>query len=241
LVWLTATLAVAGLCVHLGLWQGRRLQERRAGNRVALEQRRLPPVDLNATEAAGDWLVQRRAVARGTYDHDRAFVLRGRVEREIPGVQVVTPLRLEGREEAVLVNRGFVPAVDAATPSPEMLSRAGDGTVRGILLRVPVSGDSGGRLEFRGGVSWRRLDLHAARARLPYPVLDVYLHLTEPEQRPAGDGGGRYPIPAALPPLDDGPHLSYMVQWFGIGAAALVFGVVFVLRSPATTRTRGNP
>jgi surfeit locus 1 family protein len=223
----TLTLAVAAVCVALGLWQGRRLAERRAVNHVALERRGLPPVDLNI--ARGPSLEpQRMATATGWYDHDHAFILRGRVEREVPGVQVVTPLRLAGRAEAVLVNRGFVPAADAATPEPGAINRVDSVTVRGIVLEVPVSADTGARLEFRGGVSWRRLDLHAARALLPYPVLDVYVHVTDPEPRPAG--GPRHPVPAVLPALDDGPHLSYMIQWFGIAAAALGFGIVFVLR-----------
>lgn len=232
------TVAVAGVCVALGLWQGRRLSERRAVNRVALEGRARPPVDLNQPGAGTD-LRQRLAVARGRFDHDRAFVLRGRVERSAPGVQVVTPLLLHDRDTAVLVNRGFVPAADAMVPEPDAVNGVDTVEVHGVLLPVPESPDTGGRIERGGAVSWRRLDLRAARGELPYPVLDVYLHETEPEVRPPG--GSRFPTPAAMPPLDDGPHLSYMIQWFGIGAAALVFGVAFVLRGTGGPPTSQPP
>jgi surfeit locus 1 family protein len=221
------TVVVAGICMALGLWQGRRLTERRAVTREALTARALPVVDLNRSGADAD-LSQRLALARGRFDHDRAFVLRGRVERSAPGVQVVTPLLLAGRDTAILVNRGFVPAVDAMVPQADAVNRADTAEVRGVLLPVPESPDTGGRLERGGAVSWRRLDRGAVRALLPYPVLDFYLHETEPEIRPPG--GSPFPTPAAMPPLDDGPHLSYMIQWFGIGAAALGFGIAFVLR-----------
>ncbi|HEX9894611.1 MAG TPA: SURF1 family protein [Gemmatimonadales bacterium] len=221
------SLVVAAVCAGLGVWQGRRLAARRALNRTTSAARALPEVNLNQLDA-NQQLSQRRIVARGRFDHDHSFVLRGRVEREAPGVQLVVPLRLEGRPEAVLVNRGFAPAPDAARPDTARLDRTVDLQVRGLALPVPVGPDSGAPVNYGGSTSWRRLDLAAIQARLPYPVLDVYLHETEAESR--GEGASRWPAPATLPPLDDGPHLSYMLQWFGIGVAAVGFGIL-VLRS----------
>ena len=170
----------------------------------------------------------RRVRARGSFDHANGFVLRGRVEHEVPGVQVVVPLRLEGRLEAILVNRGFAPAHDAARPDTSTIDRTDAILVRGLAVSMPSSPDSGGPLAYAGATTWRRLDLAAVTARLPYPVLDVYLYQTEPDQR--AEGAPRWPAPAQLPPLDDGPHLSYMIQWFGIAAVALGFGVAVLRR-----------
>ena len=80
-------------------------------------------------------------------------------------------------------------------------------------------------LAVRGDTTWQRLDRSAVRARLPYNGVDVYLFESVKESRP--DRARPWPIPAALPRVDDGPHLSYMVQWFGIAAAALAFALVF--------------
>jgi cytochrome oxidase assembly protein ShyY1 len=30
--------------------------------------------------------------------------------------------------------------------------------------------------------------------------------------------------------MDGGPHLSYALQWFGIAAAVVAFGIFFILR-----------
>ena len=103
--------------------------------------------------------------------------------------------------------------------------------MRWTLARPPLrSRGDGDPISHRGRESWHGLDLEAMRARLPYPVAPVYLVA----QADTGDAhtirGKVYPFRAELPPMDEGPHLMYAVQWFGIAAAVLAFGVVFILR-----------
>ncbi|MGH7754516.1 MAG: SURF1 family protein, partial [Gemmatimonadales bacterium] len=215
-------------------WQGRRLAGRRAANEATLERRSLPVVVLNDPATFAD-LTERRVVASGKYDHPHSLVLRGRLEREVPGVFLVTPLQLDGRPDAVLVLRGFVPAADAHRPDTNLLARPDRVTVEGVALPVTSRPDSGIPLAPTGGglTSWRRLDLAALRRRIPYPLLDVYVHeITAGRQdgKTAGTDQDRpFPRPVALPALDDGPHLAYMIQWFGIAVVAAGFGVA-VLR-----------
>ena len=224
---LTLTLLAAGVCSALGAWQARRLASRRAANQIAVAGRDLPSVDLRTRDNSAS-LDQRRVVATGSFDHDHTIVLRARSERDVPGVHIVTPLRLDGGTEAVLVNRGFVPANDAMNPDSALIDRGGHLTVQGLAFRIPESPEHGTPLVRAGRTSWRRLDLPSLRARLPYPILDVYLYETGPEPRAAG--APLFPRPTPIPELDDGPHLFYMVQWFGLAAASLAFGVLFVWR-----------
>jgi surfeit locus 1 family protein len=224
---LALTVLAAGVCSALGVWQARRLASRRAANRIAVAGRELPPVDLGNLTSPGS-LDQRRALATGTFDHDHAIVLRARSERDVPGVHIVTPLRLDGRMEAVLVNRGFVPANDAMHPDSALVDRTVHLTVHGLAFRIPENPDSGTPLIREGRTTWRRLDLPTLRARLPYPILDIYLYETGPE--PRAKGAPLFPRPTPIPEPDDGPHLYYMVQWFGLAAASLAFGVLFVWR-----------
>jgi surfeit locus 1 family protein len=162
----------------------------------------------------------------GTFDFAHAFVLRGRVERDAPGVHLVVPLKLHGREDAVLVHRGFVPADDALRSDTSTIDVSpGERTVEGILIEVPDDPSGAAPVVVNGDTTWHRLDRATVRSRLPYPVLDVYLFETERESRP--DAARPWPVLATLPALDDGPHLSYMVQWCGIAAAALAFAFIF--------------
>jgi len=213
----------AALFVRLGWWQLSRLHDRRAANAQATLARAEPVMDLNGNRKATG-LMNRRVVVRGEYDRAQEIVLRGFVYREVPGVQVVTPLRIPGTDSAVLVNRGYVPSPDAMTVDLDSLNEPGTVTVRGYAFPIPVSQDGGAPLVHNGKETWRRLDLAGLRERLPYPVLDAYIIQSPDSMLP------RYPRRLEPPVLDDGPHLSYAIQWFAFAIIALAGGWIFVLR-----------
>jgi surfeit locus 1 family protein len=146
----------------------------------------------------------------------------------------VTPLRIAGRDTAILVNRGFVPTPDAGYPPAGTAYREPtEARVDGPVLRVPDAGD-GQPVSQPRGETWYRLDLSAIRARLPYPIAPFYLITTADSATPEHTARGRtLPIRISLPPLDNGPHLSYAIQWFLIGGAALGFGLTFGRRRSA--------
>jgi surfeit locus 1 family protein len=220
-LFLLLTVVVAGICIRLGIWQLDRLQQRRAANEEISRIRSLPDVSLAASH---DSLAHRRVVARGTFDRQHEFVLRGRVHRQAPGVLLVTPLRLAGRDTAVLVNRGFVAAPDAATPDLSGLDEPGTIEVRGLSQPIARDPDGAGRNESRGMVSWARLDLASARAAVPYPLLDIVILQTPDSALP------RRPRRQEAAALDDGPHLSYAIQWFAFATIALAGGGIIYFR-----------
>jgi surfeit locus 1 family protein len=210
--------AVALVCARLGLWQVHRLRERRAVNAAALAARSKPPVTMAEGDAADAELVDRRVVASGRYDDDHAILLRGRVYQGVPGVEIVSPLLLHDGKSAVLVNRGFVPTPDAFTVDPDSLREPGTVRVEGIAL--PIRSGGGAPLQQGKETTWARLDLEALRARLPYPISPVYIRQLPDSTLP------RFPRRLEPLSLDDGPHLSYAIQWFSFSVMALVFGVV---------------
>ena len=224
-------LAVAAICVRLGFWQLDRLEQRRERNAALRAAQALPPLTLDSaalSRVAADpaRYVNRRVRVAGGYDPAREVVLRGRTHEGSPGVHLVTPLLVVGAGTAVLVNRGWVPSPDAATVDPRAFAEPGARRVEGVLRLIPSTEDGGAPVAPAGGapVSYRRLDLASLRARLPYPVLPLYV-----EQLPAP---GEPPFPRRVPPpaLDEGSHLSYAVQWFGFAAIALVGLGVMLLR-----------
>jgi surfeit locus 1 family protein len=210
------SLAVAAVCVRLGFWQVSRLRERRASNAAAYARRTLPELILPGPHCDLD---ERRVSATGTYDHPHDLVIRGREYRQVPGVEIVTPLRIPGTDTALLVLRGFVPAGDAMTARPDTLVEPGTHTVHGIALDLPSEPDRGDPRTADGHETWRRFDA-AMATRLPYPVYPAILVQTADSNTP------RWPRRLDPPVLDDGPHLSYAIQWFGF---ALIFGVGGVL------------
>ena len=211
---------VTATCIRLGLWQLGRLRERREANAVAASALAEPEADLRSG-AIGPW---RRVRVTGEYDHAHEVVLRGQAHREQPGVTVVTPLRMEGERGVVLVSRGFVPSADAISAEPDSLREPGTVTVHGVVLPLGSRPDSGAPLTRAGRTTWRGLDRAALSARLGVPLPDFYVAQLPDSALPA------FPRRLPLPALDDGPHLSYAIQWFAFATIAVVGGTALLGR-----------
>jgi surfeit locus 1 family protein len=215
-----ALVIFAAVCIRLGVWQLDRLSERRAANALAALRRDRPEVQLPATIPA-DSLEGRRVKAVGRYDRSGELLLRGQVFAGVPGVVLVTPLQLNGADTAVLVERGFVPSPDALSlPADSGLDEPGQVEVLGIAYTADSG--AGEPLTRNGRLSLRRMDFHAARARLSYPVLNVVIRQTPDPALPS------FPRRRPIPPLDEGPHLMYAIQWFAFALIGLGFGAVYL-------------
>lgn len=121
----------------------------------------------------------------------------------------------------ILVNRGFVPR--------EALTRdeAADAPIRG-WLRLSQHQERFGAVD--NGVSERvpRLDVAAISERIGKPLAPVWLQQEDQTV-------STYPLPIPLPALDNGPHLSYAVQW-SIFTVLTSVAYVLVLRKKAGER-----
>ena len=221
---------IAAVFVRLGIWQVERLRERRAANVVSLAARAKPPVVLRATPRDTAALRERWVEATGVYDRGHEVVIRGQALQGAPGVHVVTPLRLEGEDTAVLVLRGFVPSADAVRADLSGLDEPNTQRVRGIA--TPIGNGAGQPIDHGGTTTWARLDLAALRTRVPYPLLPVLIRQTPDSLLPGS--------PRRLAPDEpsDGPHLNYAIQWFLFAAMAVAFAVLVVGR---TQRAPGPP
>jgi surfeit locus 1 family protein len=220
-------IVVAAVCARLGIWQVHRLQERRAANAVAVAARSAPAAILNG-KSLDSSLINRRVRVKGHYDHAHDIVLRSRTYRGVPGVELVSPLIPEGGGTAVLVNRGFVPSPDAVTIDPTAVREPGVLNVEGIAL--PLDSSGGAPLQLRDERTWARLDRTMLRTRLPYSIAPFVI-------RQAPDSVlSRFPRRLDPPELDDGPHLSYAIQWFAFTIIALVFAGIFLKQGRGSAR-----
>lgn len=218
-------LAVAALCVSLGLWQLRRLDERRDLNaRIVegLEAQEEPLAD--ALDEPPEALAYRRVTATGRYLPEQEVLLGPRSRDGAPGYDVLTPL-LTG-DGGILVNRGWVPFALSSPPIAEAAPPEGDVTVTGYLLPSREAARAGpvgaAELDFVSDV-----DIDRLQGQISIPLAPVYLVRTG--QSPAL---GDLPRPGTTPELDEGPHLSYAVQWFLFATIAVV-GYPFLVRRQA--------
>ena len=228
LIFFATTVALAAVFIRLGVWQVSRLRERRALNHIAEAARALPLIHLDdpgsASTARDDQMNNRRVTVTGRYDHAADVVIRGQSEGGVPGVRIVTPFRPLRGDTAILVQRGYVTSADARRVDLAPIREEGVRTVTGIAITLPDTGVRGEPFEQDDQLTWRRVDLPALRSRLPYPLRGWLILQTPDSLLPA------WPRRDAAPILDDGPHLSYAIQWFSFAITALVVGTIVGFR-----------
>ena len=216
------------LLVNLGLWQLRRLDDRREANDRVTERSTLAPVPGSAglfvagDSAALEW---RLVTVTGVYDAENVLVILGRSDGGTAGTHSLVPL--QGQDGFVwLVNRGFVPLA-ADTPAPP----AGTVTVTG-WLRPTQTRRTLGAIDSTdpGAVEYHRFDVELISRRLTGNVAPMWVQLAAEE--PSTPGASPAPVP--LPPLDEGSHLSYAGQWF-LFAAIAAGGWIVILKRTART------
>lgn len=217
--------------INLGLWQLRRLEERRALNNEILAGLSQPSMVLDGADVAPDRLHFHRVSATGTFDNAASVLLRNQPFNGQPGAHLITPLKIKGSERAVLVDRGWIPLVEAGPDNWRVYDVSGEVTVNGIARRSqprpdgflvptdPTPGPGQTRL-----TAWFRVDIDRIQQQVPYPLLPIFI-----EQSPdPAVGTNRPPLPAGDPVLDEGPHLNYAIQWFTFALILLITYAAFL-------------
>jgi surfeit locus 1 family protein len=209
LIALVGALFVALVCVRLGIWQLDRLHQRRARNALVAAARARPELEIGGgLPLSIDSLRERRLRAYGAYDYARERLWHGRSYEGIPGVDLVTPLRLRNGT-AVLVDRGWAPSPDGYHVEQRTYREGDSADVVGLGMAAPRGRGDVDPVALRDSVPYRLLPLVVQQ--LPSSTV---LH----GPPPSSTALHRWPVPE----LTDGPHLSYVVQWFSF---ALIIGV----------------
>ena len=222
--WIISILAIslAVLFIGLGFWQLRELSARRQANALVAARRVAPQIELDSLPRDTAETRFRRVHLRGIYDHGQeiVFTLRGRSGS--PGVNILTPLLRPRKDTAVLVNRGWLYSPDGMTvdtrPWREADTLNGTGFVETFPTKGPFAPPNPARPR-----SFRRLNRADLVKVFPYPIANYYVVLTDSAERP------NIPPRVEAPPLDEGSHRNYAIQWFSFAAISII-GLVFFLR-----------
>ena len=245
--WIVRHLAVVLLVVTmvlLGLWQLRRLDEKRDIKATVEARQTQPAEDVEEVvpdgASVGDDAVEavehRSVTASGTYADDDTFVVENRSFNGASGAWVLTPLVLEDRS-AIVVNRGFL-GFDRAGEIDPPPAPTGQVTVDGVLLRSEHRGRFGPADPESGRLAvLARVDLERVAEQVDYEVLPAYLQRVSSDPEEVTAEGAPELVPLGLPEPSEGPHLSYAVQWFIFTTIAVV-GYALLLRRVARDEAR---
>lgn len=218
------TAVLVALFIHLGLWQAGKAERQRTAQAQYEARQRADPLELTDASLDPQDARLRRAIVRGHFDAAHQVLLDNQVQDERAGFHVITPLRISGSGDVVMVNRGWIPAPMDRRIVPAAPLPVGAQVVTGELVAPPKPrwlSSSGAAHAADGGwpAIWQALDLNALEARTGYRVAPLILRLS-----PDAAGGfvRRWPAFDGRAAM----HQGYAYQWFGL--AALVAGIFLI-------------
>lgn len=221
-----ALAAFVALTVSLGNWQWRRAEDKTARARAFDDPANRAVLSVPSSPARAEDFEQRRVSARGSYDAKRTILLDNRVLRGMVGYHVLTPLKLEGGEMHVLVNRGWGPAGPTRGVLPRIETPQGVQTVEG-LAAVP-----GKRIfELAPDTATGPVRQHLVLERLE-KELGIRLQPFVVQQTSDSRDG----LVRAWERPDAGAdtNRSYALQWYSLALLAIILYVVLNLKRPGT-------
>lgn len=209
--------AIAGIAAALALgnWQlDRAAQKRAAQSRFEAMAAQAPITVTGAGIAAAD-VDLRRVQARGVFDPRHAVYIDNRIHHGVPGYEVVMPLKVEGSDRYVLVNRGWVARTAERAQLPRVATAPDTVTVRGIAM-VPRKRTLELSDHVMEGAIWQNLTIERYREARP---LDIQPFLIRQDGGPE-DGLVRE---WEAPDFGIDRHYGYAFQWFALAGTILVF------------------
>jgi surfeit locus 1 family protein len=217
-------LIVLAMMLWLGFWQLDRLEQRRDFNAALLAARAGRPLDINRKPLPNDTMAFRPVQVSGRYDNAESIVLRNQSLDGVNGVHLITPLRIEGSDQAVLIDRGWLPAEIQREQNLAPYIVAEPVTVTGIAMEsqerpdhaltprdLPLPGEA--RIH-----AWLRMNIPRIEEQVGYSLLPFYIEQNPDPAAPANV----LPRPRPAASLDEGPHLNYALQWFTFSIILLI-------------------
>lgn len=227
---LLPTLAAAALLptfISLGVWQLNKARAKESLQSMLDARSREPAVQMPSAMADAESLRYRRVVAAGRYEPERQVLIDNRVHRERAGYHVVTPLRIEGSDMRVLVNRGWVPAPPDHRQLPAVDTSQGRVELSGIAV-LPSSRFFTLAPEPATGAQWQtvwqNLDIERYKDTVGFPVQPVVILMD------ADSAGGGFVREWPRPDERIERHLGYAWQWFGFAGALVAIWLFVNLR-----------
>jgi len=214
-------LGLVFLCLIAADWQYTRGLDRQARNNIIEERIARSPIELSSRDAVLDNNEWQGITTSGRFDSTQQILLRNRYWEGKYGYEVLT-LFTNTSGEKFWVDRGWVKAGATATTPPEVTAvPTGDVSItgrfrldsslpRGSFFALPATGE--------GLVS-------ELNAQSQLDTEKFYIDLlsgSEASLTPAA--------PAQLPPLSDGPHKAYALQWLFFGGL-ITYGRILIRRT----------
>ncbi|MDX1915373.1 MAG: SURF1 family protein [Methylophilus sp.] len=190
-------------------------------------------IDLKSALEHPEVLVYQNVKVQGEYEPAYQILIDNQVESTRAGYHIVTPFKIKGTNQYVLVNRGWILGNDNHQDVPNVVTPAGEQEIQGMVW-VPSNKifsleNDAERTTHEWRAVWQNLDMKQYQKQAPISVLNIIIKL-DPKQ-PAGGFVRNW----QLPPSRIMTNLGYAYQWFGFAFAALA---IYVYLSISRTKSK---
>ena len=217
-----AAVASIALTLALGNWQLGRGTEKMSLQQQLEARSRLPAVALTAREVDPQEFEWRQVSARGRFDPRYAVFIDNRIHRGAAGYHVVMPLRIEGGDMHVLVNRGWIAAAGTRAAVPPVPTPEGEIEIRGMVA-LPSTRFLELSTKIAEGNIWQNLVIERYRQAVPIRIHPLVIL----QESAVDDGLARE---WQRPDAGANQHFAYAVQWFTMAAAIAILYLVLNVR-----------
>ncbi len=169
--------------LRLSYWQWQRHLLKIEHIKVLQERIDMPVADISEIlnkNTDFEKLAYRKLKIQGEYDFSNEIILLNRRLNSLPGVHVITPLKLKADGQYILVSRGFIPKSHSELQNRSIFQKNSSDSFIGLIKNsqekrfflAPSDPDYPPRVD-----AWLRVDIQKIAKQLPYSVLPVYAEI----------------------------------------------------------------
>ncbi len=214
---------IVPIFIKLGLWQ---YDKASLKQKIQLQYEQSAKDELTRLPSSAEEfsaLQYKKVRINGVYETQHQILLDNQIENNQAGFHVITPLKIEGRNDFVLVNRGWIPSGKNRNDIPTIATPNSRVEVVGQLW-LPTSkfftleSDAQKNAQI---IVWQHLDMARFQKRVP-SLLPAVIKLDEKSE--AGGFVRHWQMPASK----IATNLGYAYQWFGFALASIL---IYILSS----------
>ncbi len=206
------------LFIKLGLWQYNKARLKQAVQ--ASYNASLDYDALSLPEKLGnlDMWKYKKIKITGHYETRYQILLDNQVEENRAGFHVLTPLKIEGRNDYVLINRGWIAGKATHTDLPEVSTPEGTLEIVGLVW-VPskkIFTLETAQEKRQWNEVWQHMDLERYQKSVPINLLPIVIKLD------SNSNAGGFVRHWQLPAEKIATNMGYAYQWFGFAVASIL-------------------
>jgi surfeit locus 1 family protein len=218
-IWPTlAALLFFLLTLWLGNWQSDRAETKRELQARYDKAIKEAPIHVGSTLLDRDSVLYRKLEVKGEFDDAHMILLDNRVMNGVAGYHVLTPLKIDGGQLAILVNRGWIAVGPTRAQIPQLRTPAGQVRLEGMAVDPHSRFFELAPTAPQGRV-WQNLDFDRYAKIAGLKLQPVLLLQTSS----INDG-----LVRSWPRPDTGVsmHVSYAIQWYSLATTLVVLWLV---------------